>query len=73
MLLPENLVYAGAGWRAMGAETEGRIGHEGVGTAKAAEANCLGVGDKARADNSRGAPRALGVAQRCAGALEEPA
>ena len=38
-----------------------------------AEAYYQGVGDEAGADDSRGAPRALGVSRRCAGALEEPA
>ena len=52
-------------------DVEGGVGHGGVSVAKAAEANCQGVRDEGRANYSRGAPRALGVAQRCAGAPEE--
>ena len=67
MSLPEDLVLPGAGWRLAGAQMEGRVGHRGDGAAKVAEAYYRGVRDEAGADNSRGAPRALRVAQRCAG------
>ena len=56
---PENSVFAGASQRATGSKKEGRVGRRGVGAAKAA-----------RADDLRGAPRALGVAWRCVGAPE---
>ena len=70
---PKNPVLAGASWWMLGAETESGVGHGGDSTAKAAKANCQGHRNEARANNSRGAPRALRVAWRCAGALEEPA
>ena len=71
MSLPEDSVLAGASQRAMGSKAKGRVRHGGVGTAKAAKADCRGVGDEGRANYLRGAPRALGIAQRCAGAPEE--
>ena len=71
--LSENTVFTGTGWRAMGAEEEGGVGRRGVSAAKTAEDSRGSRRDETRAENLGDPSGAIRVAQKSAGAHEEPA